>query len=78
MTSESQLRAIERRLSAPNPNKERIALEVGVSPDTVARIAKQGRRYRQTASKHRRCPGCGGLQTAPCLVCASRTELAAA
>lgn len=78
MTSESQLRAIERRLSAPNANKEQIAAEVGVSADTVARIARRGRDYRQTASKHRRCPGCGGLQVAPCRVCEARGELAAA
>jgi hypothetical protein len=78
VTTEHQIRAIELRLSAPFPNHSRIAAEVGVSVDTVARIAKHGRRYRRLPTKHARCGGCGGMQTNPCLVCASRRELTAA
>lgn len=71
--NEAQLRAIQRQL-AERRQKTVIARNLDVSVDVVDRVEKFGIHYRLTASKHQRCPGCGGLQTMPCRVCGVRIE----
>lgn len=56
-------RAILTMLAAGLPKRE-ISAQTGASPRTIGRIAAGTRR-----GNHSRCPGCGGLQTVPCLVC---------
>lgn len=68
---EAQIRQITRLLASGQHSGE-IAESTGVSHDVVNRIRKQGRDYRRRPTKHNRCSGCGGLQTAPCLVCLAR------
>lgn len=59
-------RAIQTMLAAGIPKRE-IAAQTGASPRTIGRIETGIR-----GTLHRRCPGCGGLQSLPCLVCATR------
>lgn len=58
-------RAVLTMLAAGIP-KRQIESETGVSARTIGRIEEGARRV-----DHSRCPGCGGLQTMPCLVCAT-------
>ncbi len=57
-------RVILTLLASKVPTRE-IAARTGASPRTIGRIADGSRPI-----VHRRCPGCGGLQRMPCLVCA--------
>jgi hypothetical protein len=69
--NEAKVRQVQRLLAAGMPPGQ-VAAHAEVSHDVVARIRTHGRDYRRVPSKHQRCPGCGGLQTNPCIVCRER------
>ncbi len=76
--TESLVRQVQKRLERwPEISFARIASEVGLSRETVKRIAK--RKHRPGRNKRgARCPGCGGAlrKKRPCLVCLNRRLLA--
>lgn len=72
LTSE-ELWRIERKIRDGKSLRE-LADEEQLSIHTLVEI-RDGRHELQVNPTHKRCPGCGGQQTDPCLVCRTRRDV---